>query len=230
MLEHPLDGLLGRPVVIDLCEPCQSFWFDGRESLQLSPAATLSLFRIIGERAGRPQLRDADAAKCPRCRGRLRRTQDMQRATRFEYFKCPNGHGRLISFFEFLKEKDFIKPLTPQQIAELRQSVQMVNCSNCGGPIDLGKSSACVHCGSPLSMLDMKQAEKVVEQLRSADRTGKPLDPMLPLNLALARSQVESVFAGLPEQRAWLDDVSSSGLVGAGLRLVMRLVKGDRSW
>ena len=227
MQEHSLDGVHGRSVAIDLCEPCQSLWFDGRESLQLSPAATLSLFRIIGERAARPQLRDADAAKCPRCKGRLRRTQDMQRATRFEYFKCPNEHGRLISFFEFLKEKDFIKPLTPQQIAELRQAVQMVNCSNCGAPIDLAKSSACAHCQSALSMLDMKQAEKVVEQLRSAGRTDKPVDPMLPINLARARAQVESAFAGMPEQRAWLDDVSSNGLVGAGLHLVMRLVRGD---
>jgi hypothetical protein len=225
MQEHSLEGLLGRPVVIDLCEPCQSFWFDGRESLQLSPAATLSLFRIIGERAARPQLRDSDAAKCPRCKGRLRRTRDRQRNTRFEYFKCPNEHGRLISFFEFLKEKDFIKPLTPQQIVELRRNVQAVNCSNCGASIDLAQGSACTHCGSALSMLDMQQAEKVVQQLRDADRTGKPIDPTLAIDLALARKQAESAFAGLPEQRAWLDDVSSAGLVGAGLHLVMRFLK-----
>ena len=228
MQEQSVEGLLGRSVVIDLCEPCQSFWFDGRESLQLSPSATLSLFRIIGERAARPQLRDADASKCPRCQGRLRRTQDMQRNTRFEYFKCPNEHGRLISFFQFLKEKDFIKPLSAHQIAELRQNIRTVQCSSCGAAIDLARASTCGHCGSPLSMLDMNQAEKVVQQLRSADRSGKPLDPMLPINLALARSQVESVFAGLPEQRAWLDDVSSSGLVGASLHLVMRMVN-DRS-
>lgn len=225
MQAHAVDGLLGRPLNIDLCEPCQSFWFDGRESLQLSPAATLSLFRIIGERTTRQPLRDSDATKCPRCKGRLRRTQDMQRNTRFEYFKCPNEHGRLISFFEFLKEKDFIKPLTPQQVVELRQNIQTVNCSNCGAPIDLAKASTCAHCRSPLSMLDLHQAEKVVQQLREAD-TGKPVDPMLPINLALARKQVESAFAGLPEQRGWLDDVSTSGLVGAGLHLVMRLVKG----
>jgi hypothetical protein len=228
MQEHSLDGLLGRPVVIDLCEPCQSLWFDGRESLQLAPAATLSLFRIIGERAARPQLRDADAAKCPRCKGRLRRTQDMQRSTRFQYFKCPNEHGRLISFFEFLKEKDFIKPLTPQQLAELRQNVQIVNCSNCGAAIDLAKSAACPHCGSPLSMLDMTQAHKVVEQLRSADRTGKPIDPALPLELARARKEVEAAFRGVPDERAWFDDVSATGLVGAGLHLVMRVLKGER--
>ena len=227
MQEHSLDGLLGRPVVIDLCEPCQSFWFDGRESLQLSAAATLSLFRIIGERVGRPQLQDSDAAKCPRCKGRLRKTRDMQRNTRFEYFKCPNEHGRLISFFEFLKEKDFIKPLTPAQIAELGRNVQMVNCSNCGASVDLAKSAACGHCASALSMLDMNQAERMVQQLRDADRTGKPVDPMLPINLALARKQAESAFAGLPEQRAWLDDVSASGLVGAGLHLVLRFLKTE---
>jgi hypothetical protein len=225
MQEHALDSVLGRPVVIDLCEPCQSLWFDGRESLQLSPAATLSLFRIIGERAARPLLQDGDASKCPRCKGRLRRTRDMQRSTRFEYFKCPNEHGRLISFFEFLKEKDFIKPLTKPQLAELRQNVQTLHCSSCGSSIDLARDAACGHCGSTLSMLDMSQAERVVQQLRDADRSGNPVDPMLPINLALARRQAESAFAGLPDQRAWFDDVSTVGLVGAGLHLVARFLK-----
>jgi hypothetical protein len=225
MHEHTLEGVLARPVTIDLCEPCQSLWFDGRESLQLAPAATLSLFRIIGERAARPQLRDGDAAKCPRCKGRLRRTRDMQRNTRFEYFKCPNDHGRLISFFEFLKEKDFIKPLTPAQLTELRQNVQTMHCSSCGGTIDLARTAACSHCGAALSMLDLSQAERVVQQLREADRTDKPIDPLLPINLARARKQAESAFAGLPDQRAWLDDVSSFGLVAAGLHLVARFLK-----
>jgi hypothetical protein len=225
MQEHSFDGALARAVVIDLCEPCQSFWFDGRESLQLAPAATLALFRIIGERAARPMLRDADVAKCPRCNGRLRRTHDRQRATRFEYFKCPNDHGRLISFFEFLKEKDFIKPLTPAQIGELRQHVQMINCSNCGAAIDLAQGASCRHCQSPLSMLDMTQAEKVVEQLRGADRTGQPVDPTLPLALARARAETDAAFAGLPDHRGWWLDASTSGLVSAGLQAVARLLK-----
>jgi Zn-finger nucleic acid-binding protein len=225
MQEHRFDGALQRTVVIDLCEPCQSFWFDGRESLQLSPAATLRLFRLIGERAARATLRDADVAKCPRCHGRLRRTQDLQRATRFEYFKCPNGHGRFISFFDFLKEKDFVKPLTPRQVSELRQHVQMINCSNCGAPVDLGRGSSCPHCRSALSMLDMTQAEKVVEQLRRADRTGQPVDPALPLALARARAETEAAFAGLPDQRPWLADASASGLVSAGLHALARLLK-----
>jgi hypothetical protein len=228
MQEQALEGLLGRPVVIDLCEPCQAFWFDSRESLQLSPAATLALFRIVGERVARPELRDADAAKCPHCKGRLRRTTDMQRNTRFTYFKCPNEHGRLIAFVEFLKEKDFIKPLTQQQIARLKEHLQTVNCSNCGAPIDLATQAACGHCGSVLSMLDMNQAERLVRQLQNADRTGKPIDPALPLNLARARTEAESAFARVPGQHTWVSDVSSLGLVGAGLHLVMRVVRGER--
>ena len=169
MEQHTLDGHLGRTIEVDLCEPCQSLWFDGKENLQLTPGATLAIFRAIGEHVRKPEPSDAELVKCPHCKARLRRTQDLQRATRFEYFKCPNNHGRLTTFFDFLKEKDFIRPLTPQQIAELRKNVQIINCSNCGGPIDLAKTAACAHCGSPLSMLDMNQAERLVAQLRAAD-------------------------------------------------------------
>jgi Zn-finger nucleic acid-binding protein len=224
MQEETLDGHLARPVSIDLCFPCQSFWFDARESLSLTPGSTLALFRIIGERTTRPQVPDNELAKCPRCRGRLRRTKDMQRATRFEYFRCPNGHGRLTTFFDFLKEKDFIRPLTPQQIAELRKNVQMVNCSNCGGPIDLTKRSECPHCGSPLSMLDLNQAEALVEQLLAADRPNQPIDPTLPLQLARARREVESAFSGVPREVSF-EDIASIGIVGAGLSTLARWLK-----
>ena len=137
MQEQTLDGHAGRPVAIDVCLPCQSFWFDAHESVQLSPGGTLALFRLIGEHAGRRPFSNADVAKCPRCKARLRLTQDMQRATRFSYLSCPNDHGRLTTFFDFLREKDFIRPLTAEQLQELRQNVQTVNCSNCGAPVDV---------------------------------------------------------------------------------------------
>ena len=222
MQEYSLPGHLGRDVAIDLCEPCQAFWFDAHESLQLSPAATLSLFRVIGERAARPQLRDGDVVKCPRCKAHLRRTHDLQRATPFEYLKCPHEHGRLISFFEFLKSKDFVKPLTPKQIAELREHVQMVNCSNCGASIDLAHSAACAHCGSALSMLDMEHAERVVEQLRGAAAANHHPDPLLPVNLALARAHVEAALRDTTQAHEWYVDAAATGLVGAGLRAVAR--------
>src|SRR5688500_10486293 len=93
MTEQTLDGQHGRSVVVDVCLPCQSFWFDAHETLQLTPGGTLALFRVIGAQATRRQVSHADVAKCPRCQGRLRLTHDMQRATRFTYLRCPNGHG-----------------------------------------------------------------------------------------------------------------------------------------
>lgn len=223
-----LDGQLGRDVEIDLCDPCQSLWFDSFENLQLTPGSTLAIFRLIGEHVKRPAVRDGDVVKCPRCRARLRRTQDLHRATRFEYFRCPNGHGRLVTFFDFLKEKDFVRPLTPQQLADLRKNVQIINCSNCGGPVDLSKTSACAHCGSPLSMLDINQAEALVAQLKAADRTGQGVDPALPLALARARAETESALKGLPGHDPWTQEGWSLGLVGAGLADLVRLLRGQK--
>jgi hypothetical protein len=227
MEPHTLDGHMGRAIEVDLCDPCQSVWFDTRENLQLTPAATLAMFRIIGEHVSRPSVQDGDVAKCPRCNAQLRRTQDMQRNTRFQYFRCPNHHGRLTTFFDFLKEKDFVKLLTPQQIAELRANLQIINCSNCGAPIELAKASACGHCGSPLSMLDMQQAERTIAQLREAERTDKVVDPALPLALERARRETESVFEGLQRRRGWDVEIGSLGLVGAGLGQLLRLLKRE---
>jgi hypothetical protein len=221
-----LEGRLGRPVAIDLCEPCQAFWFDGYESLQLSPASVLELFRVIGGQTSgaRPF---PPTAGCPRCRLRLRPTSDLQRTTRFEYHACPQRHGRLISFFNFLREKDFIRPLTAAQIAELRRHMKTVNCSNCGAPVDLAAGAACGHCASPLSMIDVGQAETLVASLR--ERTtpaASGVDPTLPLSLGRARRDVEAAFASFEREPGWFDRVSSAGLVGAGLGAFARWLRG----
>jgi DNA-directed RNA polymerase subunit RPC12/RpoP len=229
MQETTFDGHLGRPVVIDICHACQSFWFDTRESVALTPGSTLALFRIIGEKLAKPVRSNADLARCPRCHGRLRRTHDMQRTTRFEYASCPNGHGRLTSFFDFLREKDFIRPLTPQQIADLRENVGSVNCSNCGGPVDLAAGAACPHCGSPLSMLDMRQAGTLVAQLQQAEnRAHQGVDPALPLELLRARLETERSFAGMAHDGAWLRDLGSTDLVSAGLIAIAKWFKAPR--
>ncbi len=228
MQQEALPAHLDRTVAIDLCEPCQLFWFDAQESVRLTPAATLTLFRIIGERIARPVPSNRSIAKCPRCRARLRRTHDMQRNTRFEYLKCPHEHGRLTTFFDFLREKNFIRPLTPRQIDEIRRNLQSVNCSNCGGPVDLVNRTACAHCGTPLSMLDLQQAEALVDQLQRADqregeRAAAPIDPALPLELARARREVEDAFAGIPG--TWFDTAASSDLIETGLKAVARWLK-----
>jgi hypothetical protein len=217
-----LEGRLGRPVTIDLCPPCQLIWFDRRESLQLSPAATLHLFRLIGEQAGTRRGRLGEALDCPRCGARLKLTHDRQRNTAFQYRRCEARHGRLITFFDFLREKDFLRPLSKEQVEQLRRSVPTVNCSSCGAPIDLARGSACLHCGSPLSMLDLGQAGALVAQLQKAADPNRPVDPALPLAMAKARRDVEAAFATFEKGASWPGEVSASGLVGAGVAALVR--------
>jgi hypothetical protein len=189
--------------------------------VQLSPGGTLGLFRLIGEHAANRSFSNADLAKCPRCHARLRLTQDMQRATRFSYLRCPNDHGRLITFFDFLREKDFIRPLTAEQLRALRENVQTVNCSNCGAPVDVAHHSACSHCGSPLSMLDLDQAQALVAQLQKAEaREHQPIDPMLPLNLLRARREAEAAFPRDPGA-----DWTPTDLVEAGVQALASWLK-----
>jgi len=91
---------------------------------------------------------------------------DMQRNTRFQYWLCPAEHGHFITFFEFLREKNFIRPLSPAEIARLKDNVRTVTCSSCGAPIDLNGGAACPYCRAPLSMIDAAQVDAVVQQLK----------------------------------------------------------------
>jgi len=224
MEAETLPSRLAVPVIVDVCLPCQVIWFDGHESLQLSPAAVLQLFRVIGEHAAATPAPGPTAPVCPRCGLHLILTTDQQRNTRFHYRRCARGDGRLITFVDFLREKDFIRPLTPQQVEELRRNVQVINCSNCGAPIDLTTSSACAHCGSPISMLDMHQAGALVSALHEAEQP-HPVDPALPLRLEQARREVETAFASFDSQPEFFDDAARRGLVAAGLSSFARWLK-----
>ena len=229
MKELALDGQLGTKVKLDLCLSCQAFWFDGYESLKLTPASVLKLFRLIGEQPPSKPVALSDRAMCPRCQMRLIPTKDMQRSTRFEYQRCPARHGRLTSFFNFLREKDFIRPLTPEQIEDLRRNVQNVNCANCGASIDLAAGTACAHCGSPLSMLDMKQAKELIDTLKDAG-TERSIDPTWPLRAELARREADASFAAIDDwsgpSSSWIHQAQSASLVTAGLAAVAAWLKG----
>jgi len=224
MTTRTLGGHLDTSLEIDACDACQAFWFDASESPRLSPASTLTLFSLIADALPRRSGSIGRVLKCPRCSSRLLETQDMQRNTRFSYSRCPHGHGRFTTFFNFLREKDFVRPLSAAQIDELRRNVQTVNCSNCGAPIDLAKGSSCGHCGSPLSILDLQQAENVVDQLRRASEP-RAIDPALPIELARVRREIDAAFAGSRDTISWWGETSSIGLVGAGITAVARLLK-----
>jgi len=164
----------GADLAVDVCQNCQAFWFDRFENTRLSPDSTVKLFHLMAEHQHSAVAPLRQPMACPRCKGVLALTHDIQlRATKFEYWRCPK-HGHFITFLQFLKEKDFVRPLTPKQITELRQNVQILNCSNCAGPIDLVKQSTCPHCGSPISMIDMKQIAAHVRELEQAAAVPAP--------------------------------------------------------
>lgn len=218
-----LESRLGTSIAIDVCAACGVFWFDEFESLQLSPASTLTLFQVIGDGAASPRPARPGVLRCPRCAARLAVTHDAQRQTTFEYWRCDNGHGRLISFYNFLREKDFIRPLAPHQLRELRENLQTVRCSSCGAPIDLAKASSCAHCGTALSLLDMRQAARLIDDLKRAAEP-RPVDPDLPLDLARAARESEAASA-FGDGEEWWKQAASAGLVEAGLGALSRLMK-----
>jgi len=156
-----LDARFGTTVAIDVCRPCQVFWFDSYEDLRLTPASTLKVFRIIATHAqapARPITPGEAAPACPRCGLRLLATHDQQHNTKFEYLRCARDHGRLMTFVNFLLEKDFIQPLSAEQIDELqKRRIQVISCSTCGAPVDLTRGATCTHCGASLSMLDVSR-------------------------------------------------------------------------
>lgn len=217
MDQQTFDAMYGRTVTIDLCHACTGIWFDRLESLGLTPGAVLKVFRLIHDR--RPQAAPPSAgAHCPRCHARLVPTQDRQRNTRFNYQRCPAEHGHFITFFEFLREKNFVRPLSPNEVAVLKARVGVVHCSACGAPVDLALGAACGYCHAPLSMLDAEQLQRTVAALDAAETRRLTIDPTLPARLTLDRLAVERTFreAGVAEERLDL------GLVDAGLRAVVQ--------
>jgi hypothetical protein len=157
-------------VVLDLCWDCDAIWFDRYESSQLSPGAVIELFRLIHEHRDALMRTLADSMNCPRCRAKLVLTHDMQRTNRLTYYRCPDSHGRLTTFFQFLREKEFIRSLSQPEIERLKATVSQVRCSSCGAPVDVARDAACSFCRAPLSILDAAAVEKTLAALSQADQ------------------------------------------------------------
>ncbi|HSN22288.1 MAG TPA: hypothetical protein VLS49_16515, partial [Usitatibacter sp.] len=137
---------------LDLCFDCQAIWFDAFESPQLTPGAVLQLFREIDAQRTRPPRPLAAVLRCVSCRERLALTHDIQRTNRIVYYRCPEGHGRFTTFLQFLREKDFVRSLTPVEVGRLSAAVAQVRCSSCGAPVDIARDAECPYCHAPISI------------------------------------------------------------------------------
>jgi hypothetical protein len=66
---------------------------DPYESSQLTPGATIELFRLINEHGAQGTRPISESARCPTCRGALTLTHDILGTNRIVYYRCRAGHG-----------------------------------------------------------------------------------------------------------------------------------------
>ena len=206
MEAHMLDGHLGRddrgrslravPVALVRRRGEPAAHARAARSSCSAPSASMSASAELRRTAS---WRSARAAR----RG-LRRTQDMQRNTRFEYFRCPNDHGRLIDVLRLPEgeglhqaadaaaDRRAAQERPDRQLLELRRAgrsgeglrrariaARRCRCSTCTRPSGWSRS-----CAPPTA-------------------PSKTVDPALPLALARARAETESAFEGLPGHEPW---------------------------
>lgn len=216
----PSFGAVPRDIEVDACTSCNLFWFDRAESMALTPQAVLSLFRLIGE-AGAARTPLHDTMTCPRCRHSLAFTHDLQRRTRFTYWRCTSGDGQLITFGQFLAAKDLIRPPSADELARLRATVREVNCSQCGAPIDLAARSACAHCGAAVMLVDPDSIAKALKELEAATPDGgaPPVDAghAEAARAAMTSAQVDALF---DLERARTHDERGGDLLAIGAQAI----------
>ena len=213
-----------RPIEIEACAPCNLLWFDRHESVRLAPAAVLDLFRFISAAAAGTRTVLASTFRCPRCSVGLSFSHDLQRTTRFTYWRCPRDSGQLITFQQFLRAKNFVRTPSPEELARLRQTVRQISCSQCGAPVDLARDPACTHCGAPIALIDPEGVAKALQDLATARSPAAP-DEREANRAALTDTQIKAIFdlermrEGEPEQ-----DLLAIGLAAVGVWLATRFV------
>lgn len=144
----------GASLTVDLCTQCYVIWFDQHESTQLAPEAVIELFQEIhAHREGERHPLSSDL-HCPRCTGPLVLSHDICKAGPLTYYRCQHDKGRLTPFFQFLREKQFVRSLSPTELSHVRAQIKQVLCPSCGAPMDLEHAAACSYCGAPLAVLD----------------------------------------------------------------------------
>src|SRR5271165_5797078 len=156
-------------VRVELCFSCAGFWFDHLASVELAPGAVIELFKEIQSHRDDARQPVANQLNCPRCAGALVLSYDLSKSGRFSYFRCSNGDGRFTPFFQFLREKQFVRSLTPAELQRVRSQVRQIRCSECGAPIDLEHSSQCQYCHAPVSFLDPDAVEKAMRTWSEAE-------------------------------------------------------------
>ena len=91
----------------------------------------------------------------------------MRQTTHFTYYRCRYGHGRFTPYAQFLREKNFIRPLEAAEMSRLRAAVSTVRCVSCGGPVPIDRVAVCPYCGAPVMLLDPEAVAKALKELET---------------------------------------------------------------
>lgn len=201
---------------LDLCFNCQGIWFDRYESAQIAPGGVIELFRLIHEH--REQLRQplAQPLHCTRCNVGLIHSFDMGKSGRFNYYRCPQDHGRYTPFAQLMTEKGFVRQLAPAEVAVLAKRITDFHCGSCGAPFDMRKDAACPYCRAPISLLDPKAVEQALAHYQRAETQRNERDPLAIADALLhnerGRARQQRQEAQQRTHQDLLGDVLDSGL------------------
>lgn len=216
-------------VNVELCFTCSGIWFDHMASVELAPAAVISLFKEIHAHPDVAKQALAGTMSCPRCGDALVLSYDLAKSGRFSYFRCARGDGRFTPFFQFLREKQFIRSLTPAEVQQVRLQKRPVNCSQCGAPVDLEVGTECQYCHAPLSLLDADAVEKAVQMWSQAqDREHRAPTPGA---VAEALMKVQSSSLQRSNALPWGNSSTAFGsnlgvdLIGSGIQILGSLLE-----
>jgi Zn-finger nucleic acid-binding protein len=217
MARRSFEAKLQAALDLDICFACSAIWFDPFESAQLTPGAIIELFRIINQPRDGPPRPLSDASRCPVCKLNLQLTHDIERTNRIVYYRCPSGHGRLTTFFMFLREKNFVRSLSPAEIERLRRSVKQVRCSSCGAPIDVEHDAQCGYCHAPIAILDPDAVAKALATLSDEERKRTQVSPTASIDAMLAAQRFDRQLAQLEQYPHGRSDAFLVDLVGTAL-------------
>lgn len=217
-----LEHTEGGPLTLDVCRGCDGLWFDAGEQFRLTADTTLRLIKEVQDHRGARRSQTLVRCPCPRCGLPLGSTYDLVRDVRYQYWRCPDRHGVLFGYFDFLRSQGLVRGLTDVEMAELKAHAATVNCANCGAPVAVGKDAVCAHCGAPLSMIDMNYLGRALKQMQvdaATPAASAPLpaawpDPDRLLDNEAASSPYRMVGGG-----------TAVNLLEAGLSILMALLR-----
>jgi hypothetical protein len=151
---------------------------------------------------------------------RLALTHDLQRTTRFTYWRCRNDHGSSSPFITFCAKK--ISSLSfSGRVRKLRATVRQIACSQCGAPVDLANATACTHCGAPIALIDPDGVAKALHDLAAGASSAAPSDPG-PIRDRLSDAQIDAIF-DLARMR---QDEGNGDIVAIGATAIGALIAG----